>query len=159
MFVEDSKLLQAWRGHAIKKDDLKVRVGRWNIPGKPIAILVDFTPFYKDKNEIYTQAWIDFQVDSLHAYGDYDEASMFSYAAGKVVESFYRYNLTMSDKVIYQAHEWMTGLGALYLQNTFLKLLQSSLRTLLLSGVPLQEITNLSMITCLLITVTKCPVN
>ena len=30
MFVEDSKLLQAWRGHAIKKDDLKVRVGRWN---------------------------------------------------------------------------------------------------------------------------------
>ena len=116
LFVEDSKLLQAWREHAIKKDDLKVRVGRWNIPGKPIAILVDFTPFYKDKNEIYTQAWIDFQVDSLHAYGDYDEASMFSYAAGKVVESFYRYNLTMSDKVIYQAHEWMTGLGALYLQ-------------------------------------------
>lgn len=81
--MEDSKLLQAWREHAIKKDDLKVRVGRWNIPGKPIAILVDFTPFYKDKNEIYTQAWIDFQVDSLHAYGDYDEASMFSYAAGK----------------------------------------------------------------------------
>ena len=116
LFVEDSKLLQAWREHAIKKDDLKVRIGRWNIPGKPIAILVDFTPFYKDKNEIYTQAWIDFQVDSLHAYGDYDEASMFSYAAGKVVESFYRYNLTMSDKVIYQAHEWMTGLGALYLQ-------------------------------------------
>ena len=90
LFVEDSKLLQAWREHAIKKDDLKVRIGRWNIPGKPIAILVDFTPFYKDKNEIYTQAWIDFQVDSLHAYGDYDEASMFSYAAGKVVESFYR---------------------------------------------------------------------
>ena len=29
-----------------------------------------------------------FQVDSLHAYGDYDEASMFSYAAGKVVEAF-----------------------------------------------------------------------
>ena len=49
MFVEDSKLLQAWREHAIKKDDLKVRIGRWNIPGKPIAILVDFTPFYKDK--------------------------------------------------------------------------------------------------------------
>ena len=54
--------------------------------------------------------WNHFQVDSLHAYGDYDEASMFSYAAGKVVESFYRYNLTENDKVIYQAHEWMTGL-------------------------------------------------
>ena len=60
--------------------------------------------------------WNRYQVDSLHAYGDYDEASMFSYAAGKVVESFYRYNLTETDKVIYQAHEWMTGMGALYLQ-------------------------------------------
>ena len=60
--------------------------------------------------------WNRYQVDSLHAYGDYDEASMFSYAAGKVVESFYRYNLTENDKVIYQAHEWMTGMGALYLR-------------------------------------------
>mgnify|MGYP002543961101 FL=1 len=116
LFVEEPKLLQAWREHATKKDGLNIRVGRWNVPGNPIAILVDFTPFYKDKNDIYTQAWLDFHVDSLHAYGDYDEASMFSYAAGKVAESFYRYNLTMTDKVIYQAHEWMTGLGALYLQ-------------------------------------------
>jgi glycogen synthase len=60
--------------------------------------------------------WEDFRVDSLHAYGDYDEASMFSYAAGKVVESFYRFNLTPNDKVVYQAHEWMTGMGALYVQ-------------------------------------------
>jgi len=116
LFTEDVKMLQAWRKHALEKDDLKIRIGRWNIPGNPIAILVDFTPFYTQKNDIYTQAWIDFQVDSLHAYGDYDEASMFSYAAGKVVESYYRYNLTASDKVVYQAHEWMTGLGALYIQ-------------------------------------------
>ena len=43
---------------------------------------------------------------------------MFSYAAGRVVESFYRYNLTETDKVVYQAHEWMTGMGALYVQET-----------------------------------------
>ena len=30
--------------------------------------------------------------------------------------SFYRYNLTETDKVVYQAHEWMTGMGALYVQ-------------------------------------------
>lgn len=60
--------------------------------------------------------WNHYQVDSLHAYGDYDEASMFAYATGKVVESFYRYNLTETDKVIFQAHEWMTGMAALYLQ-------------------------------------------
>lgn len=116
LFTEDDELLKAWRTEAETKDNLKIRVGRWNIPGTPITILVDFTPFYAVKNDIYTQAWLDFQVDSLHAYGDYDEASMFSYAAGKVVESYYRHNLTVADKVIYHANEWMTGLGALYIQ-------------------------------------------
>ena len=121
LFIEDKDLYAEWRNHALEHEKLSVRVGRWNIPGKPVAILVDFSPFFEMKNQIYAEMWNDFQVDSLHAYGDYDEASMFSYAAGKVVESFYRYNLTMSDKVIYQAHEWMTGLGALYLQKTVQK--------------------------------------
>ena len=116
LFIENESLCSAWRQHAMLNDGLNVRVGRWNIPGTPMVILVDFFPFFEQKNEIYAKMWEDFKVDSLHAYGDYDEASMFSYAAGKVVESFYRFNLTENDKVIYQAHEWMTGMGALYLQ-------------------------------------------
>ena len=116
LFVESSNLCAAWRQHAESVDHLHVRVGRWNIPGEPIVILVDFLPFFEHKNDIYTYMWNHYQVDSLHAYGDYDEASMFSFAAGRVVESFYHYNLMTSDKVVYQAHEWMTGMGALYLQ-------------------------------------------
>jgi hypothetical protein len=116
LFVEEENLCAAWKQHATTVDGLQVRVGRWNIIGNPIVILVDFYPFFTQKNEIYGKMWEDFRVDSLHAYGDYDEASMFSYAAGKVVESFYRFNLTPNDKVVYQAHEWMTGMGALYVQ-------------------------------------------
>lgn len=116
LFTENKNLCKSWREHAKTHDGLSLRIGRWNIPGNPIAILVDFNPFFEQKNEIFAACWEDFQVDSLHAYGDYDEASMFSYAAGKVVESYYRYNLTPNDKVIYQAHEWMTGLGALYVK-------------------------------------------
>lgn len=116
LFTENENLCVAWREHAIANDDLKVRIGRWNIPGEPIVILVDFFPFFANRDEIYGKMWNDFKVDSLHGYGDYDEASMFSYAAGKVVESFYRFNLTDKDRVVYQAHEWMTGMGALYLQ-------------------------------------------
>lgn len=115
LFTESDSLMKAWKNQA-QKEGLDVRVGRWNIPGTPIVILVDFNPFFAIKNEIYTTLWNDYQVDSLHAYGDYDEASMFSYAAGKVVESYYNYCLADSERVIYQAHEWMTGLGALYLQ-------------------------------------------
>ena len=116
LFIESDNLCAAWKKYAIEKDNLSVRVGRWNIPGEPIVILVDFQPFFAQKNEIYAEMWEHYQVDSLHAYGDYDEASMFAYATGKVVESFYRYNLTETDKVVFQAHEWMTGMAALYLQ-------------------------------------------
>ncbi|MGI6232425.1 MAG: glycogen/starch synthase [Prevotella sp.] len=113
-FKEDNLLFPKWVSFA-KTSGLSVRVGRWTIPGEPIAVLVDFAPFYSQKNQIYTKLWEDFKVDSLHAYGDYDEASMFSYAAAKVVESFYHYNLSSKDKVVYHGNEWMTGLGVLYI--------------------------------------------
>ena len=117
LFIEDKTLLTKWRNHAIQKEGLQVRVGRWNIPGHPIVILVDFNPFFAIQNDIYAWGWENYQVDSLHGYGDYAEATMFSWAAGKVVESFYRHEIkSKKSKVIYQAHEWMTCLGALYLQ-------------------------------------------
>ena len=53
LFSENENLCAAWREHALKKDGLKVRVGRWNIPGEPIVILVDFYPFFSKRNEIY----------------------------------------------------------------------------------------------------------
>ncbi len=115
-FKEDKTLFANWQGEA-NKQGLKVRVGRWTVPGEPIAILVDFNPYFEKKDEIYGWLWEHYQVDSLHAYGDYDEASMFSYAAALVVESFYNYYLDLSKKVIYHANEWMCGLGALYINN------------------------------------------
>lgn len=115
-FKEDAKLLAEWKKTATE-EGLKVKVGRWTIPGNPIAILVDFQKYFEQKNEIYGWLWENYQVDSLHAYGDYDEASMFSYAAGLVVESYYKFALSDKDKVIYHANEWMTGLGLLYVNN------------------------------------------
>lgn len=116
LFVEDKDLFADWRKQSLVKDGLLVRCGRWNIPGNPLVLLVDFQPFFEQKNQIYTDMWNDFQIDSLHAYGDYDEASMFSYAAGRTLESFYKYYLSPKMSVVYQAHEWMTGMGALYIQ-------------------------------------------
>ena len=115
-FKEDSSLFADWQWEA-KNQGLKIRVGRWTVPGEPIAILVDFNPYFEKKNDIYGWLWENYGVDSLHAYGDYDEASMFSYAAALVVESFYNHYLTQKDKVIYHANEWMCGLGALYINN------------------------------------------
>lgn len=118
-FKEDPSLFAEWQWEA-KQQALNVRVGRWTIPGEPIAILVDFHPYFEKKNELYGWLWENYQVDSLHAYGDYDEASMFSYAAALVVESMYHHYVkggTFDNKtrVIYHANEWMCGLGALYI--------------------------------------------
>ena len=115
-FKEEKALFAEWQWEA-KEAGLSVRVGRWTVPGEPIAILVDFNPFFAKKDEIYGWLWEHYQVDSLHAYGDYDEASMFSYAAALVVESFYHHYLNKTHKVVYHANEWMCGLGALYLNH------------------------------------------
>ncbi len=127
-FREDPSLFAEWQW-TVKEKGISVRVGRWTIPSEPIAILVDFKPFFAKKDAIYTWLWEQYKVDSLHAYGDYDEASMFSYAAGLVVESMYRYltknrelgterlDNSSSLKVVYHANEWMCGLGALYINN------------------------------------------
>lgn len=120
-FKEETSLFADWQWEA-KEQGLKLKVGRWTIPGEPIAILVDFKPFFEKKNEIYGWLWEHYGVDSLHAYGDYDEASMFSYAAALVTESFYKFKSVKGEwtgktKVIYHANEWMCGLGLLYLNN------------------------------------------
>lgn len=115
-FEEDKELFGSWR-EKVKEEGLNIRVGRWTIPGSPIAILVDFKPYFKEKDKIYTWLWENYHVDSLHAYGDYDEASMFSYAAALVVEKFYNDNIEKGKKVIYHGNEWMTGLGLLYINN------------------------------------------
>jgi glycosyltransferase involved in cell wall biosynthesis len=120
-FKEDSTLFADWQQEATEQG-LKIRVGRWTVPGEPLAILVDFNPYFEKKNEIYGWLWEKYSVDSLHAYGDYDEASMFSYAAALVVESFYSWMVESGKwnektKVVYHANEWMCGLGALYINN------------------------------------------
>ena len=120
-FREEKSLFAEWQWE-VREQGLAVKVGRWTVPGEPIAILVDFTPYFEKKNEIYGWLWEHYGVDSLHAYGDYDEASMFSYATALVVESLYKFNVERgtfdhNTKVIYHANEWMCGLGALYINN------------------------------------------
>ena len=115
LFAEDAKLLSKWR-KAAEKEGVACRIGRWLVPGNPVAVLVDFHPYFEKKNEIYAEAWEAFGVDSMNAYGDYDEASMFSYAAGLFAEAVVKHCLKKTDRVIYQAHEWMSGLGMLFLK-------------------------------------------
>ncbi len=115
-FIEDDVLFTDWKTHAKTTDNLKVKVGRWNVPGTPPVILVDFKPFFKERDSFFYSMWESFHVDSIHAYGDYDESCIFAYAVGKVIESFYHFYKLENKKVAALFNEWMLGMGALYIQ-------------------------------------------
>lgn len=98
--------------------DIKIRTGRWNIPGSPQVVLVDFNGVYNHLNDIYSRMWNEFGVDSLHAYGDYGEGCAFSVASAIVIKALTEHLKTDSQKVIAHFDEWTTGMGLLYLKST-----------------------------------------
>lgn len=116
-FKEDKELLSDWVEYTLRTYHLKTKIGRWKIPGNPLVVLVDFSPLMIQKNEIYTKVWSQFGVNSMPAYGDYDESSMFGYATGMIIESYYRFfKLKKSQQVIAHFNEWMTTFGAFYIR-------------------------------------------
>ena len=115
-FIEDKYLYRAWRKQA-NKNGLHFRIGRWNIPGQPVTVLVDFTPLFSEKDRIFSDFWLKFGLNSLSGQWDYTEPAMFGYAAAQVIESFYNYHLSEYDRIIAHFHEWMTGSGVLYLRD------------------------------------------
>ncbi|MBQ7042615.1 MAG: glycogen/starch synthase [Muribaculaceae bacterium] len=116
-FVESRTLLKGWKSQAQLPEGVTVRVGRWDIPGKPIVVLVKFDAMYAVKDAFYGDMWNWYGVDSLHAYGDYDEACAFSHAAGLVIESICRFQGTENKNIIAHFDEWTTGMGLLYVKH------------------------------------------
>ena len=113
-FVETRTPLEPWRRQAELPDGMRVRVGRWDVPGKPVAVLVTFDALYPYKDALYTGMWNRYRVDSLHAYGDYDESCMFAYAAALVIESIVKWKNNPALRVVAHFDEWTTGMGLLH---------------------------------------------
>ena len=126
-FREDRDLLKKWKVESGKlKEDIPVRIGRWQVPGQPIAILLKFDALWAHKDEIYAWAWDKFQVQSHAAYGDYDESCLFGYAAGMVMESLYHWIMkneklkiknSRAPQFCMHANEWQTAFSIFYLQD------------------------------------------
>jgi glycosyltransferase involved in cell wall biosynthesis len=113
-FEEDEQLFSDWK--ASLPSELKIRTGRWLVPGKPASALVAFRTFFDKRDALYYEMWDKFGVDSSQAYGDYDEACIFAYAAGLTIESYYRHYKLENKHVIALFNEWMLGMGALYIK-------------------------------------------
>lgn len=113
-FIESPRLMLPWRRSAMLPEGVSVRAGRWDIPGKPIVILVKYQGIYAVKDSIYGEMWNKFGVDSLHAYGDYDESCCFALAAAMVMKSICEFYKLEDKRVIAHFDEWTTGMGLLW---------------------------------------------
>lgn len=113
-FTPDDTMFQAWKPMAAQ-EGLNVRTGRWNIRGNPRVMLIDFTQYFGQQDEIFARFWETYKLDSISGQWDYIEPALFGYAAGKVIESFTNFYREYP-RVIAQFHEWMTGMGVLYLE-------------------------------------------
>lgn len=114
-FTPSKTLLKPWLSQLHLPEGVSVRVGRWEVPGRPVAVLVKFDGMYAVKDQFYGRMWELFGIDSLHAYGDYDEACAFSHAAGIVIRDLAIFHgLNEGKKMIAHFHEWTTGMGLLY---------------------------------------------
>jgi len=114
-FTEDKTLFADWKNHA-RSEGINFRVGRWNIKGNPIAILIDFKPYFSEKDQIFATWWETYKLDSISGAWDYIEPALFGYAAGRVIDSFQKYYGVFKDGIIAHFHEWMTGSAILYLK-------------------------------------------
>lgn len=115
-FVESRTLLKEWKAKAELPCGISVRVGRWDVPGKPIVVLVKFDGVYPHKDEFYGKMWELYGVDSMHAYGDYDEGCAFALASGMVIESIANFYGNSGKNIIAHFDEWTTGMGLLYVR-------------------------------------------
>ena len=85
-------------------------------PEPPCSHPFDWRPLFDEKDAFYGRLWQQFGVDSLHAFGDYDDSVLFGWAAAKVVESFYRHYRLDDQRVVLHANEWQTASAALVIQ-------------------------------------------
>lgn len=116
-FIESPDLFSAWKIDLEQYNGLKIRIGRWDIPGHPVAILVDFSSLELQRNDIYSRMWEWYAIDSLHGYGDYHESALFGYAVGLIIDNFYHYYNLKNNKVVAHFNEWMTAFGLFFLKH------------------------------------------
>lgn len=116
VFKESKTLFKNFAKKEIADFNIKVRCGRWDIPGSPQVILVKFDGVYPHLDYLFATMWEKFGVDSMHEYGDYREGCAFAVATAVVIRNLAEHLGIDSKEVFAHFNEWTTGMGLLYLR-------------------------------------------
>lgn len=107
------EVLRHWSETERANLGLRTQVGSWRIPGSPAVVLVDFSPLWEEKGDLYYRMWSQYGVQSDKGYGDYDECSLFAIASAKVMHSILEVR-GCKERAVAIFNEWQTGMGLLY---------------------------------------------
>ncbi|MBQ7607860.1 MAG: alpha-glucan family phosphorylase [Desulfovibrionaceae bacterium] len=100
----------------LEEKKIVAKLGRWDIPGHPRAILVDFNKRY-DSNQLLYDLWKNFGVDSLSGAWDYIEPVMFATLCGETIGAINTCKIAPKrGRCVALFHEWMCGAGLLWLK-------------------------------------------
>jgi glycogen synthase len=98
----------------LKNKGIKCYYGVWQIKGEPSTILIDFSSRVHQKDEIKTNIWKDYGIDSYNSKWDYEEPIVWATCVGEVLEELSK--VYQNKKIVAQFHEWMSGAALLYLK-------------------------------------------
>lgn len=100
----------------LRSENILCHYGTWDdVKGKPKVILVEFFGMLDKKNNIKSEYWTDYAIDSMKGYWDFEEPAMWSYCVGRLIHAVYDDSLR-GKNVVAQFHEWLSAFGLLYLK-------------------------------------------
>jgi len=88
----------------LSSEGIKCYYGVWNIENAPKTILIDASGLKKDLDEIKTEYWDRYDIDTLEANHDVDEPLKWSYAVGRLIQE-----LEKNENFVLHLHEWLSG--------------------------------------------------
>jgi hypothetical protein len=89
-----------------------VHYGRWLVPGKPNAVLIELGGLWDRLNDVKYKYWEWYKIDSLRSDNWFNEPILWSYAVGKFLTEY----LKDRRDVVTIFHEWLSGGALLYLR-------------------------------------------
>ncbi|MFH1127531.1 MAG: glycogen/starch synthase [archaeon] len=100
----------------LEKMGIKCHFGKWvTAGGRPNCILLDINGYKHRLNDIKTELWMKYKIDSLRSDSWFGDPVVWSYAVGLLLEMLEK-DLGLKNAVA-QFHEWMAGVGLLYLKS------------------------------------------
>jgi phosphorylase/glycogen(starch) synthase len=119
-FVDKPITPQLRKAKAILENQgIKIHYGTSKYNENVDVILVEYIDYANHINDIKTELWNQYQIDSLNSeWYDYDETMLWSWCTGIAIEEISKQISKPAEKILIHAHEWMSG-GSIFYTNLY----------------------------------------